>query len=235
MAISARIIERDPRYLVVDQSAVEISIQTSDYEDAEVDAVLLDISAGGAKLKTGEPLPQGKQLALQLNSPELNGVVRVDATVCWTQLGSKGEWILGCCFEPKIPCMVLDQLAKVGVFDRREDRRQDVDISSTAAWELAADVASVCIVDISPRGFCLVSQQPGKPGANVMLKFLEQEDQAVVTGRCRWQTETEQGFSLGCEFASTKDYTTLRRIQTTQDAQHSAEKRGLFGRLFNIF
>ena len=160
-----KLIERDPRYMVIDQSSVDVAVQASDYADAEIDAVLLDISSDGAKLRTREQIPQGQQLVLKLDADEINGSLRVDATVCWTQLAGRGEWFLGCSFEPHIPELVLDRLAETGVFDRREDQRKAVSITSKAAWQLVTDVESVCIINISSRGFCLVSQQPGKPGA----------------------------------------------------------------------
>lgn len=232
MTALEKLIEREPRYLVVDQSAVTIDIQSSNYTEAKLDAVLMDISAGGAKLKSQQQLPHGNQIALQLVSNELQGRVNVDATVCWTQLGSRGEWIVGVSFQPKIPEFVLDQLAKAGVFDRRDERRQPVSISSTAAWQLTRGTEPVCIVDISPGGFCLLSPQPGKPGAHVMLKFAAEKGDATVTGRCLWQVEIEQGFTLGCEFCSKSDYTTLRRVQTLYDAQLTKERRGILQRLF---
>lgn len=226
-----KLIKRDPRYMVIDQSSVDVAVQASEYADAEIDVKVLDISSGGAKLRTREQIPQGQQLVLNLNSDEINGNVRVDATVCWTQLAGRGEWFLGCSFEPHVPELVLDRLAQTGVFDRREDQRKDLSITSTAAWELVTDVESVCIINISSRGFCLVSQQPGKPGAQVMLKFADGPVQAKVTGWCRWAVETEAGFTLGCEFARPQDYVTLRGIQAENESRLSVEKRGLFRRL----
>ena len=226
------LVERDPRYMVIDHSSVDVAVQPSNNAiDAEIDAVLIDISNGGARLRTNQQVPQGQQLTLKLSSDQISGSVLVDAKVCWIQLSGQGEWFFGCAFQPPIPQLVLDQLSQSGVLDRREDQRTDVSITSTAAWQLATDVQSVCIVNISSCGFCLISQQPGKPGNKVLLKFTDGDIQDTVTGRCRWQVETDSGFTLGCEFSGPEDYQVLRRIQIQHDARLSSEKRGLFRRL----
>jgi len=221
-------IQREPRYLVIDHSSVDVTIHASDYVDAEIDVQLLDISNGGAKLRTSDQVPEGQKLSLKLKSDEITGSVKVDATVCWSQLARGGEWILGCTFKPEIPRLVLDQLAKTGAFDRREDERVKVSIHSDAAWELTPELESVCIINLSSHGFCVASKQPGKPGSRVMLKF---EEGRTVTGRCRWQVASEAGFTLGCEFSSTEDYTTLRQIHAETEALLSTEKRGLLRRI----
>lgn len=223
------LIEREPRYLAIDPSAISLTVEASEYADVEIDVELVDISKGGAKLKTHQQVPSGQQLSLTLNSDEIDGSLAVDATVCWSQLAGRAEWYLGCSFEPQIPQLVLGRLAQAGVFDRREDKRRQVSIESTAAWELTTDVSSACIVDLSPYGFCLTSSQPGKPGSRVMLRIKDDGAQQVtVTGRCRWQADTESGFTLGCEFSGPQEYAKLCRLEAEL---MPPEKQGLLRRL----
>lgn len=229
MSQMSKMIDRAQRYLVIDHSLVDVNVQASDYADVDIVTELLDISTGGAKLRSREQIPQGEQLSLKLTSDQFAGSICVDATVCWVQLTGVGEWLLGCAFEPQIPQPILDQLAKSGAFDRREDGRREVCIESRAAWELASDTDSVCVVNISTSGFCLVSPQPGKPGAQVLVKFSTGLVEATISGRCRWQVETKTGFALGCEFSSSQDYMALLEIEKGL----SPEKRGLFRRLFS--
>ena len=231
MAQTTRLIERAQRYLVIDHASLNVTVQASNITDAHLLAELLEISVSGAKVKTHQQIPRGEQISLKLSSDDLQGSLHVDATVCWVQLAGVGEWFLGCSFQPQIPELVLDRFAKSGAFDRREDGRHEVAIESIATWELAAEDTRVCIVNISSSGFCLVSPQPGTPGAQVRLKCTNGNDETIISGRCRWQVETDDGFTLGCEFSSSDDYAALRKIQLEVD-QLTREKKGLFRRLF---
>ena len=228
--MGAEYINRDPRFIVIDGDSVGVTVEASEYDEAVVHLTLLDVSECGAKFQASERLPQGQQLALKIESESLGGGIQVDASVCWCQLDGSGEWIAGCSFEPQIPCETLDRLARGGVVDRRVDERRSIALNSTAAWELASETEPVQIVNLSSRGFCLASCQGGRPGARVRLCFGDGYDEQVVTGRCRWQVDSEEGFTLGCEFSSPEDYAILRRVKDRVDA--SGRKRGILGRIF---
>ena len=210
----ANLIEREPRYLVIAPNAICLAVESSDYDDVEIDVRLVDLSKGGAKLKTQQPVPTGQQLSLSFNADEIEGNLAVDATVCWSQLAGAAEWYLGCSFEPQVPQHVLNQFARSGVFDRRDEGRREVNIKSSAAWELSSAASAAYIVNLSPGGFCLTSHQPGKPGSRVMLRIEGAGGrQEKVTGRCRWQAETNAGYTLGCEFFRPQEYENLCRLE----------------------
>jgi hypothetical protein len=69
------------------------------------------------------------------------------------------------------------------------------------------------VLDLSPGGFCLLSQDPGDPGERVLLER-EGEDapQTLVTAKVRWQASTDEGYVVGCEFLDKDGYAALLEI-----------------------
>ncbi|MCA9188182.1 MAG: PilZ domain-containing protein [Pirellulaceae bacterium] len=224
---------REVRYQVNHSASMDVSVEPTTTEHAEIDAVLLDISLGGAKLRVAQPLPEGERLTLRIHPIGVDEVIDVEAAVCWSRIAATGDWWLGCSFTPRLPEYILSRLAEGQVLDRRHNERMPVDLRTAASWELSRDAFQAEIRDISRDGFCLQTTRPGPIGGRVMLR-LRQDDGTMdlVTGKCRWQIESSDGFLMGCEFTQPNEYGRIRKFQESQSKpDEHASRKGFFSRL----
>ena len=132
--------------------------------------------------------------------------------VRWANLCSDGEWLVGFCFTPPIPPEFLQSCAECGVLERRGSPRLAVRLSGIAKWELTEVTEPVRVSNYSAGGgFCLVSRGQQKPGDRVLIEPSGGHDSEVVRGAVRWQSRSDDGVAVGCEFLSPEDASVFSR------------------------
>lgn len=208
------IVSREPRYQIAEDQAVEVVIERPVEGGVEsVEGELVDISRGGAKLRTYRPVPTDQAVTLDIKADGLGRTLSVAAEVCWTQPAGPDRWWLGCAFRPEIPDAVLTEFVLGGYLERRRYAREKIALKTTATWELYCDHVPVWLLDLSAGGFCLLSQTTGGLGDRVLLRLKDDQQRVVlVTAKARWQVKSDDGYVVGCEFVDKHGYGVLRRI-----------------------
>jgi len=226
--IVRNIISREPRYQIAEDQAIAVVIERPVEGGLKtVEGELVDISRGGAKLRTFQPVPIDEAVTLDIKADDLQRTLSVAAEVCWTQPAGRDRWWLGCSFRPEIPDAVLTEFVLGGYLERRRYAREKIAVRTTAKWELHADHTPVWLLDLSAGGFCLLSQTTGRLAERVLLRLEDdQQREFLVTAMARWQVKTDDGYVVGCEFANKDGYGLLRRIVDPEE--HVARSRLAF-------
>jgi len=210
---------REPRYHVYAPHLVDISIQQADGRVSQtIDAKLLDLSQGGAKLLLSAPLLYDKTAELALRSAELKLDLIVSAEVCWMRPADQGHWHLGCSFVPELPIGVLEKLFAGGIIERRVASRLPQRLPVTAVWEGPPATMPAYVWDYSEGGFCLLS--PCKAGRQVTVAPEPVSEDVSVRGRTQWELEMAGGFIAGCRF---EDENGFERMQTLREQESSSQ------------
>ncbi|MCA9261703.1 MAG: PilZ domain-containing protein, partial [Planctomycetales bacterium] len=217
---------REPRYRV-HMERIQLTLYRRDGVDT-FPGELLNISAGGAKMRVSEGFDVAEALAVRLHVPALQRTIEVAASVCWGEPAQGGTWVMGCAFTPTIPRELLQEFASAGVLERRDQKREMLSLSAKLKWELDADVCDVVIRDYSLGGGCCVqAKYAGFPGQRLLLTMPRPDASPVkICALARWQLEIEDGFLIGCEFLHHRDSLDLR------DAAQAAEGKTAVGDSF---
>ena len=201
----------DPRYGVCEAGSVQARVErAAGLTPLWADATLLDISQYGAKLLASCCLQIHELITLQIEVPEAERVFSLPAIVRWRQPAGTAAWRLGCVFTGALPQGVLNELALLGYIDRRQDRRQEVDIAARARWELAEEDFPIRIVSVSAGGLRICCEEQGKIGERLLLQLKEDEAEPLfVHSRAVWEREEDGQRVIGCRLASREDYELL--------------------------
>ena len=212
---------------------ISVVIEREDQETETIDAELVDVSQGGAKLKTDKRLSIDDEVTLDISPDGSDRRVTVVARICWARPSKDDQFWIGCRFNPRLPQSLLVDLAEGGYLERREYRREDIALKALARWELTPDDVEMRLADYSSGGFCLLSEEPGTAGKRILL-HLDNEDgeQVLVSGKAQWQVESEEGFRIGCEFVNQGGYQMVRGILRGSDAdvEEKSNKRSIWKR-----
>lgn len=202
---------RGARYKVVVPHAICVKVQRAyKGDDVPILAELLDISSSGARICCNEPVGENDELTISATPCDLPNSFTVGGVVCWTTLGSKGRFYAGCSIEPIIPSCVLDDLAKAGILERRQEVRQDTSVTLPARWEMDRVQGEATILNISRGGISLLMPQPGIVGHRICLTVTNGDQKPTyVFVKARWQVNTDEGSFIGCEIS---DNATFRQL-----------------------
>jgi len=201
----------DPRYKVCEAGSVRVRAERAPgLIPVRAEATLLDISQYGAKLLASCSLQVHELITLQIEVPEVEQVFSLPAIVRWSQPAATATWRLGCVFTGALPQGVLDELSFLGYIERRQDRRQVVDIAARARWELAEEDFPIRIVNVSAAGIRICCQEEGRIGERLLLQLKEdQAEPLFVYSTAVWQREEDGRHVIGCRLASREDYELL--------------------------
>ena len=228
-------VEREARYPVQVEEPIDVVVEAGDNRTETVKATLVDLSCGGAKLRVSERFSLDSKLTFRIEADGLAKSIEVAADICWTRIAVGSEWWLGCAFTPRMPYELIRELAEVGIIERRESERQEIQIDVSASYELGTARIPVQITSLSPGGFCLVSPQPVTPGSRVLLR-IEQGPEAMkerlISAKSRWLVECNEGYVVGCEFADSSSHVALRRLQDPDE--EPVEESSFWKRLLRI-
>ncbi len=226
------LLRSDERYSAIgleDHLAVRVEQQGTDAVKV-IPVQLVDISTTGAKMYCDTAIQPKEQLAVQIESDQLQNPIVVSAEVCWTTPASNGKFCLGFAFKPAIPDEVLRQMASAGLLERRRHMRERISIRTVARWELSKEETPAWLLNYSEGGCCLLCITPGHPGNRVRLTLTEGDQEIHVTVKGQWQVLTEEGYVIGCEFIDGKVLQILERMQEAAAPQNKPLWRRLLGR-----
>jgi len=198
-------VERGARYKVTDDFSMPATVhRTGKSGDETIQADLLDISRGGLKLSVSTILVFEELIQVHVESDELGLSLTESAHVRWIREDEKANsWTVGCDIQGEIDEEVLEDLVKCGLLDRRFSPRRRITGDALAQWELSENRVPVQLLNLSPGGFCLASDQPSKVGARLKLTLADDDGQSPyeILARAKWQHEFENGYLIGCDLA----------------------------------
>jgi hypothetical protein len=203
---------RPKRFAVKDDFVVRVTVdRAADCRPAAVEAELLDLSPGGAKLALPSPLRFHEPVQLALSSEQFDLHLTVSATVRWIKPAKGDMWLAGCKFQPEIPFKSLEQLFSRGFLERRQHARESIRGEALARWELSAADVPVGMLDLSAGGFSFLSPLPAANGSHVRLSFESAAGQPVtLAAAIQWQVQAEGSYMVGCAFINNQSYRLLR-------------------------
>ena len=208
---SSDCIVRDPRYTVPQGGVVTVHV-ILEGEDP-VDAQVVDLTLGGAKLLMSTQLTINQSLELRINLPCDETSIRVSAKVCWTRPLGEEQWWIGCYFDPPIPDSAIESLSVSGYLERRRFDRFETSIEARARWELSQISVPVTIINVSAGGFCARTEETGEPGQRMLIE-IDRGDQGtlVIPAKLHWRRKIDDGYHLGCAFITKDGFGLLQYI-----------------------
>jgi hypothetical protein len=115
-----------------------------------IGVILNNVSVGGAQVTLPYRVLEGHEFKLQMGSER--GVLETAAcTVRWTVPGHDG-WVCGCQFKTQLDNAFLDDLARVGVLERRDNLRFDIAVDCKVRVEGNPAEHAATLVDYSNGG-----------------------------------------------------------------------------------
>ena len=211
---------QNSRFNSADASDVDLRC-TLDVEDATLDATLVDVSEGGARLIVPKCLKFAELARLEVDVQGRGVMLDVATEVSFVRPLDGEEWLISCLFVTEVAADVLDDMANEGIIQRRRRERWAVDIPCVASCELGASDLPATIKDFGVEGFRLITTRPGTVGATVLVEVREPgarpDSSTTFSGNLCWQSEKDGAFQLGCAMTSSDGYEFLRRISTQTD------------------
>jgi len=104
----------------------------------------------------------------------------------------------------------ITRLAEAGHLERRRSPRRDVNVFTTACWELGEMSHAVLVKNMSPGGFCVVCPWPVNESG--LLKISPENDDMLITGQVCWKRKLARGYLVGCFFVNDCDFFVLREL-----------------------
>jgi PilZ domain len=162
---------------------------------------VLDLSASGLRMVCEGSFTVGTAFTVDLTSDRSYGmfcgvVRRVDPWV-------GGRSVIGCSLSDRIRDQVLEDLANLGVVDRRSDHRVPVTRKAKISWQLQPGEIDAELQDCSSGGLKLLASAPVPLNSRLRIRFEdEQGDDGWITveGNSVWQRECEAGVYVGIAF-----------------------------------
>jgi len=217
--------KRENRIPVRNLQLVRVTVAGGPGQLTSSDAVLGDISRGGAKLKLDQPLPFQDHISILLQSPELGLKLTLAARVCWVRQEPEGDWLVGCTFEPELPKDSLEKLFVSGLLERRLFPRKARRTLVSAKWELDAQTLPAYLWDVSEGGFCILSPQTRQVGRRVLITIEHQGRTEQVQAETHWQAPVAGGYVVGCQFINREGCDLLRELTELQTDAPASSRR----------
>lgn len=164
--------------------------------DRGIEAKIVDISTNGFKLECAKAFEFEEKLVVEIRRQN-ETTIRVAADVRWVQPKADSRtWFAGCLISDSFPPDYIDEIARLGILDRRNSDRQTVQQEAIGRWELSGEDIPVRIVDVSAKGIGLVVDQPVEIGKRIRIRL---EQTHSITARALWAKKSPEGFHVGCE------------------------------------
>lgn len=190
------------RFQLTGDARIPVRLEwSSENESCGCTAELVDLSAGGARLRLPQSLTLHKGIQVRLHIDDLELDFCCVGDVCWVRPERSG-WAMGCAFNSHLPDHVLTKLARGGFLDRRTDARYGISLQAKVREELSASRPQEVTVDnYSSGGFRFNSDQSISVGQRVLLGVRDSEGkEVIIPARALWQVGSDQTFSVGCCF-----------------------------------
>lgn len=177
---------------------------------ASLEAIPIDISEGGSKLRVGTALSFEEPITLILGCVEGPLRLTLSCRVAWLREEWENSWLIGCQFIPNLPSEALEEMFCSGVIERRQFPRYPVDGEASVQWELQSTSYSARPVDISESGFCIRCSQAAQIGQRMRLSIGPGQSRTTLQAKVQWCLELDQSFLVGCAFVDRESYLSLR-------------------------
>lgn len=220
-------ISRPRRFKVAKDHEILVEVHRSTgSESTTIEARLLDLSCGGAKIAAMTQLLLNENVIMTTKIEPLDGELEADAKVTWTRpFDGETSW-MGLSFDPEIPQEEIDRLARAGYVDRREHSREENESETYADWQIEDQRGRIKLKNVSEGGFCVSSSASVDTGQHVILK-LSRANKPPLSVPCivTWQLCKEDSFLVGCAFVDKKHYAPVKRIMDEQLEAEEAVQR----------
>lgn len=179
--------------------------------DAEAfEALPIDVSYSGIKLRSNRPLQFEEVLGLEFTSDTAEVNFKAAAEVRWTRKDEGEVWVIGCRIATGLTEDAINKLSTAGALERRRGRRTITNLIAELMIPGEAMRRRITILDYSGQGvrFSSPVEVPvGKPLKIVLRNDLQYELEVVVDSR--WCRSFDSGYLVGCEVS--KGYQTKFR------------------------
>jgi cytoskeletal protein RodZ len=210
----------EPRYRLNDGVDVRVLVQPQGSPEP-VDAQLVDMSNSGLQLRLSTSLKFDESMAVHILAGDLQ--FDLAATVKWLREADENSWFLGCHIKPELSEDALDRLATMGLLDRRESLRKEVELISSICGELESTKTPAVIRNLSEDGFGLSTQISRVVGQRVRVTAVNGVGESLeITARVIWQIKTQGGFFCGCAFLARESHTQLNDLLNNE---HTGRRR----------
>lgn len=221
----------------------ERRFKTSDSESLRCDTTIeqeelragtvIDISPSGLRFLSCGRFQVGQSFSTELITDRSHGTYR--GTIRRVEPWTGGQTVLGCQLIDPIPQIVLQDLAREGVVNRRSDQRVDWNQRARLSWELHQGEIDVEIQDCSTGGLKVCSEAPIPDDVQVrILVDMGGEEPMVIDARTVWKLEQGSRFLSGLAFIHKAVPEAVRRILESDgreleidDGQRSPLRRGV--------
>lgn len=193
-------VRRKARYRPVDGRSIKTTLYRAldDGTQARLSAVLIDFSAGGARIFADECIPFEEPVGLQI---DFDGRREIDVTgqVRWIRGAEGGGALLGLSLTPRPPQSLLDELAREKILERRDELRSPYDRKAQVQWESSLTEETVRLRDVSPQGVSLQCEIPPQVGRRGVLRIrLDDAKRIALKIEVRWQSHDGGAAVIGC-------------------------------------
>ena len=167
--------------------------------DDPIDGTVVDISSHGLRLLASGDFKVGQAFITELKSDRLHGVF--PGIIRHIEPWVEGKSVLGCQLFEAISDDILETLARENVINRRDDDRVDWNQSAKMSWELQPGEVDIEIRDCSMGGLRIASETAIPDDVCVRIRIdVDDGEHVIVDARKAWQTEHEDGCSMGLAF-----------------------------------
>jgi hypothetical protein len=215
----------EPRYRLNDGIDVRVLVQAQGSPEP-VDAQLIDMSNSGLQLRLATCLKFDESMAVHILAGDLQ--FDLAATVKWIREADEQSWSIGCHIKPELSEEALNRLASMGLLDRRESVRKEVEMAASICGELETNKTPAVIRNLSEEGFGMATMTARVVGQRIRVAVPTPFDDALdVTARVIWQIKTNRGFFCGCAFLSRESHAELSALAggTSEAAAHARRRR----------
>lgn len=187
---------------------------------------VLDVSSNGLRMFCEGDFQSGSAFLTELKTDVLHGVFPgiVRRVTPWVG----GGCVLGCQLLETIPDEVLEELARQHIVNRRQDERVEWNQPAKMTFQLGPGEIDVTIKDCSSGGLRLVSTDRVPDDTCVRLKLPgNAENPVTIEARTVWQTQIEEGWSVGLSFIRREVPESVVQILCSQKAEPESRNEGL--------
>lgn len=194
---------------------------------------IVDISTNGIKIRSTASLSFHEQLVLEVLRTDGEPPICVAAEVHWTQPDSNREtWSSGCIIDEQFPDDYISFMARHGILERRHGVREMVHEPAVSRWESSTEEIPIVVCNVSTTGLGFISSRPIEVGRRVQIVLddsgrLNHEDKFTV--RAVRQTETEDGFFVGCKVLRGSTHRLLGEVISARERKKSLVKGVFYG------
>ena len=216
-----------------------------EFKGETLEGFIVDISTTGIKLRSSHSFSFHEILILEIPRGDSAESIFVTAEVRWTQPDRNVEetWSTGCIIADEFSADYINEIARKGVLDRRQSKRESTNEFAKSRVESMAKDHDITISDVSATGIGFLSPIHVESGKRIQIEFRDQDDDGRIerfTVRAIRSTEVEGGYFVGCKLLRGSTYKILgqavaAKVRAATDYRRMVPALNLFGMVLLIF